>query len=156
MQATALAHPNVALVKYWGKQDGDRNLPATPSLSITLAGLTTRTTVTVDPNLTSDRVTLNGDLTDDPKITACLARLKAQATQPAHLAIDTTNDFPTAAGLASSASGFAALVVAVNAALGLKLSTDELCDEARRASDRPRGRCWVVSSPSPRTGRNSC
>ena len=46
--ATAEAHPNIALVKYWGKRDGSDNVPATPSLSITLSQLRTRTRVSVD------------------------------------------------------------------------------------------------------------
>lgn len=134
MPVTAIAHPNVALVKYWGKRDGRDNRPATPSLSITLAGLCTRTTVTADPQLTADRVVLDGKVVDDPKINAALGRLKRRARKPANLLVETANDFPTAAGLASSASGFAALVTAVDAALDLGMTHAERADEARRAS----------------------
>lgn len=134
MPVTAIAHPNVALVKYWGKRDGGDNLPATPSLSITLAGLSTRTAVTTDARLTADRVVLDGKVVNDPKINAALARLKQRAGKPASLLVETANDFPTAAGLASSASGFAALVTAVDAALKLGMTKTERADEARRAS----------------------
>jgi diphosphomevalonate decarboxylase len=135
MPAVATAHPNVALVKYWGKRPGPHNLPATPSLSITLAGLSTRTTVRVDPTLARDMVRLDGRVREDVKIDACLARLRARSPVPAPaLAVDTTNDFPTAAGLASSASGFAALVLAVDAVLELRLDAAARADEARRAS----------------------
>src|SRR5690349_1080016 len=57
---TALAHPNVALSKYWGKRPGAGNFPAVPSLSVTLAGLTTRTRVRWTREGTGDRVVLNG------------------------------------------------------------------------------------------------
>ncbi len=134
VSATAVAHPNVALVKYWGKQPGEGNLPATPSLSITLDGLSTRTTVTADATLDADQVTLNGMVVHDPKIEACLNRLKARSRSATRLRVESVNDFPTAAGLASSASGLAALVVAADAALGLGLDADERADEARRAS----------------------
>lgn len=135
MRAAAIAHPNVALVKYWGKRAGPHNLPATPSLSITLAGLCTRTVVTADPSLAADRVVLDGVERRDAKIDVCLGRLRARAGHGApHLHVETDNDFPTAAGLASSASGFAALVLATDAALGLGLDAVALADEARRAS----------------------
>ena len=133
MQAIAEAHPNIALVKYWGKRDGADNVPATPSLSITLSQLRTRTRVQLGG---SDRVvTLNGSVVRDAKIEACLDRLIARAGSVSPgLRIDTDNNFPTAAGLASSASGFAALITAMDAALGLRMSDVERSIEARRAS----------------------
>ena len=60
MQATAIAHPNVALIKYWGKQDVATNLPAVGSLSLTLDGLTTRTSISFDPEFVRDEVIING------------------------------------------------------------------------------------------------
>ena len=135
MQATAEAHPNIALVKYWGKRDGPDNVPATPSLSITLSQLRTRTRVSFEPGSTQRRVTLNGALVNDAKIGACVDRLIARAARPLPaVRIDTDNNFPTAAGLASSASGFAALVTALDAALDLRLTAAERSIEARRAS----------------------
>lgn len=134
-QATAEAHPNIALVKYWGKRDGPDNVPATPSLSITLSHLRTRTDVSFDPASTQRRVTLNGTVVNDAKIDACLDRLIARAGRPLPpVHVDTDNNFPTAAGLASSASGFAALVTALDAALELRLNAAERSIEARRAS----------------------
>jgi diphosphomevalonate decarboxylase len=135
MQATAEAHPNIALVKYWGKRDGPGNVPATPSLSITLGELRTRTRVTFDAALPTRQVVLNGTPIHDAKIDACLDRLIERAGRPLPpVRIETDNNFPTAAGLASSASGFAALVTAVDAALTLRMSADERAIEARRAS----------------------
>src|SRR5262245_11156256 len=135
MEATAEAHPNIALVKYWGKRDGAGNVPATPSLSITLDELKTHTRVVFDASLPARQVVLNGAVVQDAKIDACLDRLIQRARRPVPpVRIETENNFATAAGLASSASGFAALVMAVDAALELELSTDERAIEARRAS----------------------
>jgi len=135
MEATAEAHPNIALVKYWGKRDGPGNVPATPSLSITLSDLRTRTRVSFDAALPARQVVLNGALVRDAKIETCLDRLIERAGRPLPpVRVETDNNFATAAGLASSASGFAALVTAVDAALGLALSSDERAIQARRAS----------------------
>jgi len=134
LRARARAHPNVALVKYWGKRPGTHNIPAAPSLSVTLDGLTTVTDVRFDAELDADRFVLNGQPVDDVRISACLDRLRTRAGSPLKAEVDTHNDFPTAAGLASSASGFAALVTAVDAALGLGLSPAERSVEARLAS----------------------
>jgi diphosphomevalonate decarboxylase len=135
LSAVAAAHPNIALVKYWGKRPGTANVPAVPSLSVTLDGLTTRTRVSFDADLESDTIVRNGSSVEDPRVIACLDRLRERAGKPTLRAtIDTTNDFPTAAGLASSASGFAALVTAADAALGLGLDAAERSVEARIAS----------------------
>ena len=128
--ANAIAHPNVALVKYWGKQDGSENLPATPSLSITLAGLSTATCVEA---ATVDSLTINGKPGADPKVEALLRAMRGSFDLP-NVAIDTRNDFPTGAGLASSASGFAALVTAVDSSFNLGLSPAERSAWARRGS----------------------
>ncbi|MCZ6712141.1 MAG: diphosphomevalonate decarboxylase [Gammaproteobacteria bacterium] len=128
--AIAEAHPNIALVKYWGKQDRPGNYPATPSLSITLDTLTTRTEVNDADN---DQFFLDDELKNDAKVTACLAALRAIYDIPP-LCIRSTNNFPTAAGLASSASGFAALVCAIDDHCELKLGKDELSACARTAS----------------------
>lgn len=131
-----MAHPNVALIKYWGKRPGPGNLPATGSLSIVLGGLTTTTTVRFDPALAADDVRLNGaaDPAAAARISACLDALRSRAGVATRAAVDTHNDFPTGAGLASSASGFAALVVAGAGALGLALDPAELGALARAGS----------------------
>ena len=124
---TAHAHPNIALVKYWGKQEKPGNLPATPNLSITLAGLTTVTHVSDAP---SDTFILNSKETSDPKLVRWLEALRGTFDVPP-LQIDSGNDFPTSAGLASSASGFAALITAINAHCDLGLN-QEMCSEWAR------------------------
>ena len=128
--AVAVAHPNIALVKYWGKRPGGDNVPATPSLSITLGGLTTRTQVDA---AAEDAVTVNGERVRDAKIDGLVAAMRAQWALPP-IAVSTCNDFPTGAGMASSASGFAALVTAVDGTFGLGLSAVERAAWARRGS----------------------
>ncbi len=134
MPVTAIAHPNIALTKYWGKADVSRNVPATPSLSITLSELYTRTTVTLLETGAPDQIWLNGKATQDPKISACVDRMRALGKTRAGVEIQTENNFPTAAGLASSASGLAALVTALDAAFDLRLAIDELAEQARLGS----------------------
>ncbi len=134
--ATARAHANIALIKYWGKRPGPLNLPATASLSITLGALATTTKVSFDPDLAADRVTINdrGDPAVTCRISAWLDLVRAAAGAEWHAAIDSRNNFPTAAGLASSASGFAALVVAAEAALGIDFGPQRRAILARRGS----------------------
>ncbi len=120
MQATAIAHPNIALAKYWGKSDVEHNIPAVGSLSITLDGLTTTTRVSFDPNFGEDRFLLSGSEVPAmaTRVSQCLDRLRRVVGSDLYALVESENDFPTAAGLASSASGFAALVVAADSALG--------------------------------------
>lgn len=136
MQATAIAHPNIALVKYWGKTDLEQNLPAVGSLSITLDGLETTTRVTFEPAVATDRFVFGGRAVPAmlSRVSACLDDLRRRAQVTTRAVVESHNNFPTAAGLASSASGFAALVVAADAALGSRLQRTELAEVARRAS----------------------
>lgn len=135
--ATAVAHANIALAKYWGKSDEARNLPAVPSLSLTLEALRTRTTVAFDPALSDDEVSLDGRATKEKerrRIVALLDQVRAQASITTKARVESANSFPTAAGLASSASGFAALALASSAAAGLSTSPADLSAMARQAS----------------------
>jgi diphosphomevalonate decarboxylase len=133
---TAEAQPNIALVKYWGKRDVPLNLPAVGSLSITLDTLWTRTRVRFDAAIDRDRVMLNGKSDDKEarRVSECLDLLRTRANTTLRAEVDSQNNFPTGAGLASSASGFAALVVAANAALKLDLTLAEQSEIARRGS----------------------
>ncbi|MEE4273095.1 MAG: diphosphomevalonate decarboxylase [Thermoanaerobaculales bacterium] len=137
MNRTAVAHPNIALVKYWGKADLERNLPAVGSLSITLDGLTTRTRVKADPGAGADRLVLDGapaPKARTERVRAALALIRSVRPDLPPLVVESENSFPTAAGLASSASGFAALVTAVNGLLDDGLDAGELAEIARRCS----------------------
>jgi diphosphomevalonate decarboxylase len=134
---TARACANIALVKYWGKRDALMNLPATGSLSLTLAGLRTETTVQFDETIEDDELILDGVKAaegEGKRIVAFLDLVRAQAGIPIHARVTSRNDFPTASGLASSASGFAALAVAATRAAGLELGEQELSVLARRGS----------------------
>ncbi len=136
--ATAIAHPNIALAKYWGKRAGEGNVPAVPSLSVTLSGMSTTTTVSFDDTLVDDELILNGEHRGDsqPKVRASqlLDRVRSAAHTLSRARIVSTNDFPTASGLASSASGFAALALASVRAAGLDWSAAQVADLARRSS----------------------
>ena len=127
---TAIAHPNIALVKYWGKQNHILNYPASPSLSITLDSLITKTKVSAS---TKTRLLLNGKRNEDLKVAKFLDLFREKFELPP-VSVETDNNFPTGAGLASSASGFAALVTALNENFQLGLSLSSLSEWARRGS----------------------
>lgn len=121
LQGSAVAHPNVALVKYWGKRPASGNVPAMGSLSLTLGFLATRTTVRFEPDERQDALTLNGrrNSRDLKRMQDCLAPLRRRAAESGAATVESRNDFPTGAGLASSASGMAALALAGASALDL-------------------------------------
>lgn len=116
MRADAQAQPNIALIKYWGKRDIEQNLPAAGSLSVTLDSLWTKMSVEFSDALPGDELVVNAAANDEmlPRISACLDRV-AGTDRPRAL-INSEGNFPIAAGLASSASAFAALVVAASKA----------------------------------------
>ncbi|MFN7143254.1 MAG: diphosphomevalonate decarboxylase [Myxococcota bacterium] len=130
--ATAIAHPNIALCKYWGKRDRPLNLPATPSLSLTLAPFSTRTTVNWGAE--ADEAWLNGKLLEGREARRIFMCLDLLDPWRPRCVVTSENNFPTAAGLASSSSGFAALVVAADAASGRRRSIEDLAVFARRGS----------------------
>lgn len=134
---TARSCANIALVKYWGKRDAELNLPAAGSLSMTLASLVTETSVTFDGKLDEDAMTLDGEPVSEAvlqKTSRWLDLVRDLAGSKTRARIESTNHFPTASGLASSASGFAALAVAASRAAGLELSPRQLSILARRGS----------------------
>lgn len=135
--AVALAHPNFALSKYWGKRSGAGNFPAVPSLSVTVAGLVTRTEVRFDRALSDDRVVIGGQEARGvarERVVELLDRVRGAAGEGRRAEVLSDNDFPTASGLASSASGFAALAVAAVRAVGLDWDSSRVSDLARRSS----------------------
>jgi diphosphomevalonate decarboxylase len=132
----ARAGANFALIKYWGKADARLNVPAVGSISITLQALYTETLVELDRTLARDELVLDGRRRseDVDKISACLEQLRRRAGVATRARVTSVNNFPTGAGLASSASGFAALVRAAEAAFGLDLSPRERSVFARFGS----------------------
>lgn len=134
---TARACANIALAKYWGKSDETLNLPAVPSLSITLDALVTETKVTLDPAASADVVLFDGKVRDgDDRVRAVemLDRVRALSGDKRFARVETVNHFPTASGLASSASGFAALATAAARAYQFDASLEQLSAWARRSS----------------------
>ncbi len=128
MRVSARAHPNIALVKYWGKRDSELNLPAVGSISITLGDLWTD--MHIDTDASADELTVNGEPADSmmPRMSAALDQLFGADRSP--ISVSSESNFPVAAGLASSASAFASLVVAATAASGRELSKDDLANFA--------------------------
>jgi diphosphomevalonate decarboxylase len=136
-RACVRAHANIALAKYWGKASVAKNLPAVPSLSLTLAGMRTTTEVTFAPELTQDELVLGGALQHGKPLaraTRLLNEVRGIAGVQSFARVRSHNDFPTASGLASSASGFAALALAAVNALGLDLPIERVSALARAAS----------------------
>ncbi len=133
--STATACANIALVKYWGKRSKALNLPAAGSLSITLDALRTRTTVELSPSLEADELELDGQPASE-KARARASRFLDLVRKPdaPRARVVTSNAFPAASGLASSASGFAALAVAAADAYGLDADASALSALARRGS----------------------
>ncbi|HZY69614.1 MAG TPA: diphosphomevalonate decarboxylase [Thermoplasmata archaeon] len=135
--ATAIAAPNIALVKYWGQRDERLRLPYNSSLSVTLGGIRTRTTVRFDPGFARDRLSLNGRWVTGPPLDAVrkfLDRVRELSAEPEHAEVVSANNFPTASGLASSASGFAALAGAAAWAAGVDATPADLSRLARVGS----------------------
>jgi len=135
--ATAVACANIAFIKYWGDRDSSLRLPANGSISMNLEGLTARTRVMFNELYTQDTLKLNGELARGPALSRVIQFLdlvRALAGKNLHAAVESQNNFPTQAGIASSAAAFAALSLAASHAIGLNLSEQELSRLARRGS----------------------
>lgn len=141
MVSVARAHPNIALVKYWGKADDELIIPVAGSMSMTLDKFATTTRVELTTG--TDTFELNGTVADAKAtqrttvfldLVRDLAAAAGLDTAMAAARVSSVNEGPTAAGMASSASGFAALAVAATDAYGLELSTKDLSRLARRGS----------------------
>jgi diphosphomevalonate decarboxylase len=136
-KVTAIANPNIAFIKYWGNRDDALRLPLNGSISMNLSGLHARTSVRFDPALPQDRFTFNDQLTTGPsleRVTRFLDIVRALANDRCFADVTSANNFPTGAGIASSAAAFAALALASSRAIGLELSEAELSRLARRGS----------------------
>ena len=135
--ATAEALSNIAFIKYWGNRDHGLRLPSNPSLSMNLEGLKTVTTVAFEPDLGQDEVTINGQRAVGPaadRVSRHLDLVRERAGLSTRARVDSHNTFPSGAGIASSASGFAALTLAATSAAGLSLTEAQLSALARRGS----------------------
>ena len=141
--ATALASPNIALIKYWGNRDQELRLPENGSLSMNLDGLFARTQVTFDSALNCDEVSecdqllLNEQAETGPalgRVSRFLDQVRALAGIDLPAQVVSENNFPMGAGIASSAAAFAALALAATSAAGLTLNERELSRLARLGS----------------------
>lgn len=131
------AHTNIALIKYWGKRNRELFLPVTDSLSLTLEEFYTETQVDFTKNLEEDQFILDGEKQNakaTAKVSFFVDKFRQLAGIEQRVLVTSRNFVPTAAGLASSASAFAALATALNAALDLNLSAKELSILARQGS----------------------
>jgi diphosphomevalonate decarboxylase len=137
IKITAEAKPNIAFIKYWGNLDATLRIPANGSISMNLEGLETRTTVTFDAGLGQDQLILNGQSASEEarrRVSMLLDRVRKLAGQNLCAKVESQNNFPTGAGIASSASAFAALSLAASAAAGLQVDERECSRLARRGS----------------------
>ncbi|XP_058129506.1 diphosphomevalonate decarboxylase [Anopheles ziemanni] len=146
VSVTCIAPVNIAIVKYWGKRDDDLILPINDSLSVTLSTdhLRTKTTITAGPELLKNVLRLNGveESFENPRIQRCLLEVQKKAKslgkcpKPEMLEwkihVESENNFPTAAGLASSAAGYACFVYTLATLYGIE--DEELSSIARMGS----------------------
>ena len=135
--AEALAHPNIAFIKYWGNLNDELRIPLNSSISMNLAALHTTTRVTFDDSLSQDSLFIN----DEPQSGGQLKRVgqfldnvRKMAKTDCFARVESCNSFPMGAGIASSASAFAALSLAASSAAGLKLDEAQLSRLARLGS----------------------
>jgi diphosphomevalonate decarboxylase len=136
-RAAAKAYSNIALVKYWGKQASPLNLPAVGSISVTLNELHTTTQISFSKDVDQDRLILNkmrASKEVEQRVCNFLDLVRSAANVNLKAEVISDNNFPTGAGLASSASAFAALALAGCSALRLNLSKAALSELARRGS----------------------
>jgi diphosphomevalonate decarboxylase len=134
---TAQSHPNIAFIKYWGNRDNTLRIPSNGSISMNLDGLYTRTTVSFQPSLPFDELIINGHEVTGPgldRVSSILDIIRGMADIQERAEIMTENNFPSGAGIASSAAAFAALALAGSKAVGMDLSEKDLSRLARRGS----------------------
>jgi diphosphomevalonate decarboxylase len=139
MKATAISHPDIAFIKYWGKKIGaeDIRLPANGSISMVLSELYTKTTVEFSEKYSEDVIKISNQVIEGAKkkrVTEHLDRIRAMASIQYKARVQSEFNFPMSAGISSSASGFSALTVAAVQAAGITMSKKELSKLARKAS----------------------
>ena len=134
-EVTAIAHPNFALIKYWGKTDFVNNIPAMSSISLTIDTLTSTTKISQQPEMQENIWELNGERQPDlGQLLPTLDYLSKVGKVNEPCLIQSDNNFPTAAGLASSASGVASIVVAYNSLFDLGLTNQQMAKAAMLGS----------------------
>lgn len=135
--ASALSHPNIAFIKYWGNRNADLRLPVNGSISMNLEGLWTRTSVSFQPSLGMDELIINGrEVTGKglERVSAILELVRRSAGLSFSAEVVSENNFPAGAGIASSAAAFSALALAATRAAGLDWPEPALSRLARLGS----------------------
>ncbi|MFT8702260.1 MAG: diphosphomevalonate decarboxylase [Oenococcus oeni] len=132
--AKVRAYTNIALIKYWGKSDLNWNLPTSSSIGLTLDRFYTDTSVEIDQFSKKDFFQLNGQQIEGPKISKIINFIRNSCGNKNFVKVISENHVPTSAGLASSASAFAALTKAASQAFGFELDNRELSKIARIGS----------------------
>ncbi len=135
--ATAIAHPNIAFIKYWGDQDPKIHIPSNGSISMVMDCLSTKTSVTFSPDYDSDLLIINNKSASQKslvRVQRFLQVVRNMANHQVYARVVSENNFPMGAGIASSASAFAALALAASKAIGMELSESELSRLARHGS----------------------
>lgn len=159
--STAIAHPNIAFIKYWGNCESETRIPANGSISMNLGGLETRTSVRFDPDLETDHLFLNGISAQKDillRVSSFVDLVRELAGIQIYAWIESHNNFPMGVGIASSASAFAALALAASAAAGIELDEAALSRLARKGSGSacrsvPGGFVeWLVDGCDPDSG----
>ncbi len=135
--AIAIAHPNIAFIKYWGNCDPEARIPANGSISMNLADLYSKTSVVFDSRLSADELVLDGAPAGpdaSARVGNFLGIVRRMAGVGTYAHVESENNFPMGTGIASSASAFAALAVAASHAAGLNLTKKQLSKLARQGS----------------------
>ncbi|HEP1366009.1 diphosphomevalonate decarboxylase [Streptococcus pyogenes] len=133
---TVTSYANIAIIKYWGKENQAKMIPSTSSISLTLENMFTTTSISFLPDTaTSDQFYINGVLQNDEEHTK-ISTIIDQFRQPgqAFVKMETQNNMPTAAGLSSSSSGLSALVKACDQLFDTQLDQKALAQKAKFAS----------------------
>ncbi len=136
-KATATAHPNIALIKYWGNRNHDLRIPVNGSFSMNLEGLSTKTEVLFREDLSADQLILNEEKMSGAglaRVSQILSEVRQKADISLYAEVVSENNFPTGAGIASSAAAFAALALAASKAAELDLDEPALSILARHGS----------------------
>ncbi len=137
LSATAQASPNIAFIKYWGNRDSALRLPVNGSISMNLDGLFTRTSVSFQPALALDELIINDRQVSGKgleRVSGILDLVRQAAGIDVRAEVVSENNFPTGAGIASSAAAFAALALAATQAAGLNWSEAAISRLARLGS----------------------
>lgn len=137
LSVSAVAHPNIAFIKYWGNRDNRLRLPVNGSISMNLGALATKTKVTFSPSYPRDALTVNGMAMSDAaaeRVSEVLDEIRRLSGRSDFADVVSETNFPLGVGIASSAAAFSALALAAAGAAGLELKEAGLSRLARLGS----------------------